>query len=139
MGTDSNIAAIQDLYGCFGRGDLPGLLEHVADEVDWSYRPDAPGTEHVPMLQNLRSKAEVGEVYFGAIASMMDVHAFVPRYFFAEGDDVLVLLHIEYTVIPTGREVSIDEVHHFTFGPDGTIVRYRPILDTATLIAAFTP
>jgi ketosteroid isomerase-like protein len=34
--------------------------------------------------------------------------------------------------------VEIEEIHHFTL-EDGKIVRYRPFLDTATVLAAYRP
>ncbi len=38
----------------------------------------------------------------------------------------------------TGKTIDALETHFFTFGPDGRIVRYRPIIDTAAFIDAFT-
>lgn len=134
-----NLAAIQELYAAFGRGDLEAILAGIADEPDWSFDlPDSvPGATAVPMLRNLRTKADVAEVYFGAVTREMEWHSFVPRAFFASGDDVVTVLDLDFTVRATGRRVTASEVHHFTLA-DGKIVRYRPYLDTATFIAAFS-
>lgn len=134
----TNTEIIQGLYAAFAEGDLPRLLSHVAEDCDWSFTPTAPGAEAVPMLRNLRTRAEVGEVYFGGVAETLEFHAFAPRAFFADGDDVLVVLDLEYTVRPTGTKVAMEEIHHFTLDGHGQIVRYRPFLDTAGLIAAYT-
>jgi len=132
--TTTPIAVIQDVYAAFGRGDIPGLLAHVADECDWSDRPDVAGADAVPMFRNLRTPADVAEQYFGGFGSTAELHEFVPRVFACDGDDVLVVLKIAYTVVATGRRFDSEEVHHFTLDGDGRIVRYRPHLDTARLI-----
>ena len=135
--TSTPTAVIHDVYAAFGRGDVPGLLALLADDVDWSDRADTPGADLVPMFRNLRSPAAVGEQYFGGFASTCELHEFEPRIFAAEGPDVFVLLHIAYTVTATGRRFDSDEIHHFTVNADGKVTRYRPHLDSAALIHAY--
>lgn len=129
------IETIQSVYAAFAAGDVPGLLAHVADDVDWGRDVQAPGGEVVP---HLRHGTGIGTAvaYFTAVGETMDFHAFAPRTFAVDGEHVLVVLDVEMTVRPTGRRVAFDEVHEFTVR-DGKIVRYRPHLDTAQLVAAY--
>ena len=129
---------IQEIYAAFGRGDLDAVLNRVAPETDWCWAiPEAvPGGKAVPFMRNLRTREEVGETYFGSVASQLEMHGFLPKQFFVDGNDVAVVLEIEYTVKSSGRRLQLDEMHHFTV-VDGQVVRYRPYLDTASLVEAF--
>lgn len=133
-----NITVIQEIYAAFGRGDLDTILAAVADEPDWGFDvPEhVPGAKAVPFLCNLTTKTDVAEIYFGSVVREMEFHAFVPRSFLADGDDVVTVIDLDFTVRSTGRRIQGQEVHHFTL-TDGKIVRYRPFLDTATFIEAF--
>ena len=42
MSTDSNIAIVKKAYECFGRADVPGILELVSANIDWQ-TPDVAG------------------------------------------------------------------------------------------------
>jgi ketosteroid isomerase-like protein len=138
-GRMTNTETIQGMYAAFGRGDIPAILDCIAEEVDWCFDLPAhvPGAKAVPMFQHCTTPAEVADRYFRGVGETMDFHRFAPRSFFADGDDVVVILDLDYTARPTGRRVVIEEVHHFTFGAGGKIVRYRPFLDTATVIEAY--
>ena len=30
-----NVGTVGDIYAAFGRGDVPWILEHLADDVSW--------------------------------------------------------------------------------------------------------
>jgi ketosteroid isomerase-like protein len=32
-----NIDTVKDMYECFGRGDMPGILAHLREDVEWGY------------------------------------------------------------------------------------------------------
>ena len=134
--TLSPLDTIQAVYGAFARADIPSLLDLVDDDVDWARDIEFPGGEVVPHLRHGIGKA-VATAYFEAVGSGMEIHKFAPRTFAVSGDDVLVVLDVEVTVRATGKRIAFDEVHEFTVR-DGRIVRYRPHLDTAQQIAAWT-
>lgn len=118
------------LYGAFGRGDLEGILAEVADDVDWGLEPGHPALDVAPWLGNVRSKAEL-PAYFGGLGEAAEFHEFRPIAIGADGDHVVSLIHEDFTVRATGKRVVTTAVHHFTFGHDGRIIRYRPIVDSA--------
>jgi ketosteroid isomerase-like protein len=37
----SNVESVKAIYDAFGRGDVPAILDQLADDVDWDQ--DAPG------------------------------------------------------------------------------------------------
>jgi uncharacterized protein len=134
-----HLTTVQEIYAAFGRGDLDAILDRIADEPDWCWAlpDDVPGATAVPFLRHVTTKADVADVYFGNVAKTLEFHAFTPRRLFADGDDVVALIDLDLTVVPTGRRLQLSEVHHFSFDADGRIERYRNYLDTATLVDAF--
>jgi ketosteroid isomerase-like protein len=132
-----NRSTILDIYAAFGRGDIAGVLRGVADEVDWGLDPADPLVAAVPWLARVTTKDEVATRYFGGAGGDLDWHAFEPLAVGQDGDQVVSAIHVHFTVKATGRTVDALEAHHFTFGPDGRIAAYRPILDSAALLAAF--
>lgn len=125
-----NRETVASIYESFGRGDLDGVLAVVADNVDWGLEPGHPALEVAPWLANVRTKSEVPG-YFQGLGGAMDFHDFHPIAIGVDGDQVISLIHEDFTVRATGKHVVSTAVHHFTFGNDGRVVRYRPIVDSA--------
>ena len=124
------------VYAAFGRGDIPGLLELLDPDVDWSLEVDAPGADLVPMFRNGRGH-DAALHYFGGVADM-EIHTFEPHTFHVDGDSVLVEIRIDFTHRVTGKRGAFDEIHHWIVR-NGRVVRYRPFLDTATMIEVHRP
>lgn len=40
--SDRNVNTVQDVFGAFGRGDIPAILERVADDTHWASTPLTP-------------------------------------------------------------------------------------------------
>jgi len=125
-----NRTTVIGIYEAFGRGDLDSVLASVADDVDWGLEPGHPALEVAPWLANVRAKADVPG-YFGGLAGAVEFHDFHPIAIGADGDHVVSLIHEDFTVHATGKHVVTTAVHHFTFGDDGLVARYRPIVDSA--------
>jgi ketosteroid isomerase-like protein len=131
-------STVLGMYAAFGRGDILGVLSAVGDEPDWGLDPDAAVVAAVPWLALVNTKDEVGAGYFAAVAADLEWHAFEPMAVGQDGDHVVAVIRASFTVRATGKVVDALETHFFTFGRDGRIARYRPILDTAAFIGAFT-
>lgn len=131
-------STVAGIYEAFGRGDIAGVLAAVGDEPDWGLDPDASVVAAVPWLARVSTRDEVASGYFAAVAADLEWHAFEPLAIGQDGDHVVAVLRASFTVRATGKTVDGLETHFFTFGTDGRIVRYRPILDTAAFIDAFT-
>ena len=135
--TKSPRDTILGVYEAFGRGDLPGILAAIADEVDWGVDPDAPVAKAVPWLARLRTRDEVAARYFAGVVGDLEWHDFRPVAVAVDGEQVVSVIDEDYTVRATGRRVRTVAVHHFTVGADARIVRYRPIVDTEAMITAY--
>ncbi len=124
----SNVRTVQDIYTAFSRGDIPAILETLADDVDWDYGCRvAPNP--VPWLQAQRGTAGVARFFESLTA--LEFHRFVPKAVLEGPGLVVALTDVEVTVKETGRPiVEIDEVHIWHFNDEGKVVRFRHCADT---------
>lgn len=136
--TSDHRSTILQIYGAFGTGDLPSIMERIADEVDWGLDPAAPVVAAVPWVARVTAKEEVASVYFAGVGGTLEVNGFEPLAVAQDGDHVASVLRTSFTVRATGKRIEGLECHFFTFGSDGRITAYRPILDTAAFIEAFS-
>jgi ketosteroid isomerase-like protein len=127
------VEVIQSLFAAFGRGDLPGMLALIADDVDWGGdKVDADIPTHV----NRRGKAEVPK-FFEAVATEQDFARFEPLHFLCDGNEVAALVREEFTFRRSGKKVDFTAVHHFTVDAAGRVARYRSYYDSSRYAAAF--
>lgn len=121
----SNLGAIQRIYEAFGRGDVPAILEQLAEDVEWEY---GLTSTDVPWLQPRHGRAEVA-AFFEAIGAL-EFRRLVPHTFLESGDVVVVLVDVEATVRATGRRLLEEDEVHIWRVRDGKVVRFRHRVDT---------
>jgi hypothetical protein len=131
MNEQNNMAVIQQAFACFGQGDVPGILNTLADDVTWQVAPVA----NVPYTGTRNGHAGAAE-FFALMAQCEDVLQFEPRDFIAQGDQVVVRGQYAGRVKDTGREYTTYFIHIFTVR-DGKIVNFDEYTDTAAIAAAF--
>jgi ketosteroid isomerase-like protein len=124
------VATVQAMYAAFGAGDLPGVLEHLAPDVEWEHDW---GSEPLPLYRTRRGIDAV-PAFFRELADF-EYLRFEPLGFPADGDLVAVPLMVEMRYRPTGRTFRDLEMHLWTFGPGGKVLRFRNVLDTRQLAA----
>ena len=127
-----NVQTVKDLYAAFGRGDVPAILECVSNDTHWSFNAV---DRTVPWYEPVTSKSTLPK-FFQSLAENLDIHAFEPKRFFDSGDDVLSHVHIDYTVKKTGRRVTQEQIHWWTFDAQGKIARQLHFEDTAQVVSA---
>lgn len=120
-------SSILGIYQAFGTGDLPAIMEKIADEVDWGLDPEAPVVRALPWAGRVTTKEQVASVYFAGVASTLEVTAFEPLAVAQDGDHVAAVLRTGFVVRATGKSIDALECHFFTFGPDSRVVAYQPI------------
>jgi len=118
-------AIVQQIYEAFGRGDVPGILAHVADQVDWEF-VGSSSLAYAGRRQNRQAVAD----FFAAVAKTDDVHVFEPREFLESGDHVTVLGWEKSTGRDTGRAFESEWAHVFTI-TNGKVTRWRGFFNTA--------
>lgn len=129
---DENVQVVQDLYAAFGRGDIPGVLDLLAEDVDWHFNGRS---EDIPFAGRWQDRAAMMD-FFQIVGETCEVLAFGPNEVIALGEHVLSLGHERVRVRATGHEFESDWAHLFTV-QNGAVVRVREFYDTAVLAQAF--
>jgi ketosteroid isomerase-like protein len=130
----SNVLAAKDIYGAFGRGDIPAVLAAFQPDVEWRqaeghpYQADgAPWRGPNAILENLF-------VRLGADWEDFTVH--VHRLHDAGNH---VVMEGRYTGVfkPTGRNLDAQVCHVLRFR-DGKLLSFQQYLDTSQLLSVMT-
>jgi ketosteroid isomerase-like protein len=132
MQETQNTKVVQDAYAAFGRGDIPGVIANLADDVVWNGVYGAG--PHVPTSGERRGKAAVAE-FFGQVAANVNFSKFEPKEFVATGDKVVALGHYTATT-PTNRTFDSDFAMVFTLR-DGKVTHFQEFADSAAINAAY--
>jgi ketosteroid isomerase-like protein len=130
MSTAESLQLVKDGYAAFGRGDLPGLLSLLTEDVVW----DFPG-DGLPMAGSYRGQDGVAS-FFEKLRQETDILEFQPREFLADGDRVVVVGWERMKIKSTGRGAEIDWVMSFTIR-DGKIAKFREYTDTKAIADAY--
>ncbi|HKB11358.1 MAG TPA: nuclear transport factor 2 family protein [Vicinamibacterales bacterium] len=128
-----NTKVVQDAYAAFSKGDIPALLNLVADDVVW--HGVYGGSADVPQAGVRRGRAAVAE-FFKLVGETVAFSRFEPHDFIATGDKVVTLGHYSGTVKTTGRTFDSDFAMVSTFR-DGKIARFQEFTDSAAVNAAY--
>lgn len=132
MSTEENKRVVQSIFEAFGRGDVPGVLAHLAEDVEWS----APGPSSVPYLGERRGHGGATE-FFVQLGTNVDFEYFEPGAFVAEGDRVVALGRERGKVKGTGKTFDNEWALVFTFGGGGKVTRFQLYENTAAVAEAF--
>jgi ketosteroid isomerase-like protein len=133
----SNIDTVQAMYGAFGRGDIPAILEQMADDVSWeAWEVENTAQDAgVPWVRPRSGRDGVTE-FFQEIGEGLEFHDFEPVNLLEGGNQVAATIRIDFTVKATGERRQDEEIHLWTFGSDGKVTGMRHYLDTAKHIKA---
>ena len=122
----SNIQTVQAIYAAFGQGDIPTILGHLGETIEWGYGTLDAG---VPWLEPRRGLAEVPK-FFESLGAL-DFQRFQPKTFLESGNVVVALIDLAVVVKASGRSiVEEDEVHIWHFDSQGRVIRFCHRLDT---------
>lgn len=128
-----HLTTVTALYEAFGRGDIPYLLEQLADDVAWEYWESSAHEAGVPWLISRHGKA--GATEFFQVISGWKFHEFQVSDMLASEQRVAVIVVVDEE-LPGGQRIRDEELHLWTFNADGKIAAFRHIADTAKHIAA---
>ncbi len=135
MSEADNIRAVMTIYEAFSRGDIPTILDQLADDIDWWFF-GAP--EDVPFAGRYQGKEQVLG-FFQTVGQNSEVLQFGPEDEpIATGDSVVVAGVERVKATPTGKLWETHWLHNFTFR-DGKVYRIREYYDTAGIARAFRP
>jgi uncharacterized protein len=121
---------VQQAYEAFGRGDIPGVLGILADDVDWSV------SEAIPHGGRFQGRDEVGRFFEGIGEKWEDGFSVEVDETVDGGDQVVTLGRARGTLRDGRGDASYGFAHVFTVR-GGQVVRFREYVDPdATLRGA---
>jgi hypothetical protein len=109
MNEQQNLSIVRAGYEAFGRGDIPGLLNLLDQQVSWV----TPGPADLPSRGERTGHAAIAE-FFQTLLGFVDITRFEPKEFVSQGERVVVIGDETCRVKATGRVVEIRWVHTFT-------------------------
>ena len=128
-----NIKVVQEAYAAFGRGDVQGILDRLADEVIWKGVYGA--ASYVPTSGERRGKAAVA-TFFKQVAETVKFSQFDPKEFVATGDKVVALGHYRATT-SIGKNFEADFAMVFTL-TNGKVSHFQEFTDSAAINVAYS-
>jgi ketosteroid isomerase-like protein len=130
MATQDHVKTVQDIYAAFGRQDIPFILEAFAEDAEFHEPPGgAP-----PFKGTYRGRDGLAR-FFQGLAEAVDVEAFEPREFFADGDTVVALGSYRFRAKTTGTSYETGWAMVWRFR-GGKVERFHIYTDSATEAAA---
>lgn len=133
----SNLATVQSIYDAFGKGEVPAILELLADDVEWeSWADNSSVRAGVPWMTPLSGRENVAR--FFEVAGQFEIVDLQVLSFLEGGNQVAVEFVIEAR-LPAwgGRSFRDEEIHLWAFDDAGKVSRLRHYTDTAKQIEAF--
>jgi ketosteroid isomerase-like protein len=131
--SDKNLAVVQQIYQAFGRGDVPGIMEHIADDLRGF--GVVSESKEVPWHMQITRKSDVPS-FFQALVAECEFTRFEPRDFAVGGDHVYSTVSYDVTLRRNGKKLHFDNtMHRFTL-KNGRVVEWRGTEDTARVVKA---
>lgn len=127
---NNNVSTLKTIYEAFGKGDIPTVINHLSDDVQWEQWADNSAQKAgVPWLQAHRGKD--GAMEFFKIVGGFNIKDFRVLSIMANENQVAAEIVFEAEVPATGVHFRDEEVHLWTFDKQGKVIRMRHYSDTA--------
>jgi ketosteroid isomerase-like protein len=131
----NNLATVQSIYEAFGKGDIPAILDKVAEDVRWEdWADNSAQKAGVPWLKPRQGRN--GVVEFFQTLGAMQVNEFKVLSLMDGGQQIAAEFVLDVNVPDTGGHYRDEEIHLWTFNDQGQVIRLRHYTDTAKHIAA---
>jgi uncharacterized protein len=129
MNEQQNVKRVQEIYAAFGRGDVAFIVSQLTDDIHWVSHFDSV----VPWSGDFSGKERIPH-FFEAIFQSVDVEAFEPNEWIAEGDTVVSLGEFGCRVRATDKRSRTRWVFIWKFR-DAKVFSYQQFHDPALAIA----
>jgi uncharacterized protein len=130
MSAQENVQIVKEAYAAFGRGDIPGLLALLADDIEWI----TPG-EGLPFAGTHRGQAGVAD-FFRKVSETCEITLLETREFVVQGDRVLVVGFDKGRVKATNKTFEGHWVVAYTVR-NGKVTKVQEYIDTLALARGF--
>ncbi len=127
-----NRTIVGGIYEAFGRGDVPAIIDQMADDVAWESWPDNSAQQAaVPWMQGGLGTAAV-IAFFQAISTWIP-NDFQVKGIMSGGDSVVAEIEADFTV--GTKRLADCELHLWRLNESGKVTFFRHYIDTAKHIA----
>ena len=130
MSEQENVQIAQAVYAAFGRGDIPGVLDALTDDIEWWI----DGPPEIPYAGTQHGREEVAQ-NFVRLNDTVSFESFAPEEFIAQGNQVVAIGADQRRVRKTGKLVENKWAMVFTLR-DGKVSRFRVFESSAAAVAA---
>ncbi len=125
---EQDLALVAEVYGAFGRADVPRIMALFADDGTVTQSPELPwGGTHT-------GHEGLGR-FLATLTGHLDAHPQTERLFADGAGHVVQVGRTRGVVRATGTPFDVAEVHVFTVS-GGRVQRFESYLDTAAMRAA---
>ena len=128
-----NVGTVAAIYEAFGRGDVPAILDKLADDVQWEQGIRATD---IPYYAAGVGKAHVVS-FFETLGANLELTHFEPLAICDGGDIVAVPIRYAGRIIGGGQIGMEMECHVWRFDADGKVAAFNHVLDLAVQEKAF--
>lgn len=119
------------MYEAFGRGDIPYILSHVADNCKWI----GAGEGSLPQGGTYTGKDAAN--FFAKLDQSVHFDSFNPIAIHNIGDNEVVAFgNMSGTSKTTGKRSSSDWAMHFKFNENGKAIYFQDFFNTAAAYIA---
>src|SRR5436190_12166344 len=98
MSEQENERVVKEMYAAFGRGDIAGVLDRLAEDIEWRIA----GPSELPYAGLHRGRDEVAK-FFQTLDQAAVFEEFEAQEYFTRGDKVVVLGRERERVKATGQ------------------------------------
>ena len=126
----SPIDTIRSAYAAFGRGDIPALLEYLADDIEWTF----DGSTGDAYMRTAHGKDDVMR-WFAQVMAVDGIQAFEPRQMLAGPEHVTVIGWERTKALPAGGVFESNWIHVWQLQND-RVTRFFGMFDSAAAARA---
>lgn len=125
----SNKDTVAAIYEAFGRGDIPFILQQMADDVEWEkWLDNSVQRADVPYLRYKKGVSGVAE-FFSEVPALKITNFQVLSLM--EGEN-----RVAAEIFIESEFFTDEEIHLWIFNDAGKVAEFRHYVDTAKHIAA---
>jgi ketosteroid isomerase-like protein len=124
--SQQNVSLVQNIYSAFARGDVPEVLSHFADDIQWNEADNFPYADGNPYVGPNR----ILEGVFARLGAEWEVFTVDPAEFLDAGEKVVVLGRYGGKYKGNGREVDAQFAHVWII-EGGRVKGFQQYTDTA--------
>ncbi len=127
----SNIQKVQSIYAAFATGDIPYILNILAEDIDWTLY----GPPTIPFAGHYHGRDNMAR-FFTLVGENAEVEHYEPREIEEAGNLVVVQGWQRVKARSTSKVWETNFVHIYTF-ENGQLVKVREYYNTAPMVEAF--